>query len=213
MRGFGFDNCFVQSSERGEITPIPLMCRRVVWIERDRFLEMLLGFGPLQMVTISNKGERRVCFSQTLVDRQRLFRRSFSFRIRVVCGSHVVNVQQQITIGESGVSETVILVSHDRLAEKVDAFLQSFNRSLVPVVTALKIETIRFGIRRIVSRQLRVVHVIRARTQSLRNVTRDLLRQGNDFRNFATVTFSPDVTVVAHVDQLHAHRQIVARLH
>ena len=81
--------------------------------------------------------------------------------------------------------------------------LQSFDRSLVPVVTTLQVETIRFGIGRIVSRQLRVVHVVRTRAQSLRHVARDLLRQSNHFRNFAAVTFSPDMTVVAHVDQLN----------
>ena len=45
---------------------------RIVWIERDRFLEVFLCLGPLQMITISNKAERRVRFSETLVDRQRL---------------------------------------------------------------------------------------------------------------------------------------------
>ena len=66
---------------------------RVVWIERNRFFEVLLCFGPLQVITIGDEGERCVSLSQTLVDRERFARRVFRLLIRIISLSHVVDVK------------------------------------------------------------------------------------------------------------------------
>src|SRR5574338_1218665 len=57
-----------------------------------------------------------------------------------------------------------------------------------------------------------MVHVVRTRTQPLRYVARDLLRQSHHFRNFSTIALAPDVTIVADVDQLDTHGKVVTRL-
>jgi hypothetical protein len=69
MRRLRLDDGFLEPSGGGKITPVPLMGRRVIRIERDRPFEMLLRFSPLQMIAILNKGERVVCLGEVLVDR------------------------------------------------------------------------------------------------------------------------------------------------
>src|SRR5215471_9261484 len=115
-----------------------MMGGRIIGVELDRALEVSFGIGPLKAVHIKVP-KRRVDFRDSVVDFERLERRRRG-PIESLPGSYSgdPNVPElSVAVGQPRVCQSVVRVDLDRLLEALDAPVQGFFRSLVPIIAAL----------------------------------------------------------------------------
>ena len=71
---------------------------------------------------------------------------SFALRERVLRGQIAIPSQQHVAIGDAGVCESVARIFLDRLLEVADRFVETFFRPSVPVMAALEVQPVSFGV-------------------------------------------------------------------
>src|SRR5205085_1443672 len=170
LRAFGLRVGFVEAPFGCEHRGVPLMRSRVVGFEFDCSLEILLGFFPVPIEAVTDGRKRSVGFSKSLVKLKSFCRSLLSLRIGFSRRTDVVNVKQPVTVCETGIGWRVIRVLLFSLIEVVYALLQSFRSAFVPVVAALQVELIGFGVGRVVFDELPLLCTREFQTKLVRYV-------------------------------------------
>src|SRR6266576_2950382 len=125
---------------------IPLMSRRIIWLEFYTALELFLRLRPVPIVVYQNMRQRRVRFGECVIQRQRLCCRVFCLWHRFVWGGKVVKRQSGVAISQADVAKSKIRIALDALLEVLNRVFDSVRSALVPKIAAAQVELIRFWI-------------------------------------------------------------------
>src|SRR5712675_3417222 len=122
---------------------IPLMSRRIIWLEFYTALELFLRLRPVPIVVHQNMRQRRVRFSECVIQRQRLYCRFFCLWHCFVWGDKIVKRQCSVGIRQADIAKSKIRIALDALLEVLDRLFDSVRSALVPKIAAAKVELIR----------------------------------------------------------------------
>src|SRR5438034_4897602 len=125
---------------------IPLMGRRIIWLEFYTALELFLRLRPLPIVVHENMRQRRVCFGECVIQCQRLYCRFFCLWHCFVWGGKIVKRQSSVGIRQADIAKSKIRIALDALLEVLDRLFDSVRSSLVPKIAAAQVELIRLCI-------------------------------------------------------------------
>src|SRR6266516_3870414 len=96
---------------------IPLMGRRIIWLEFDAALELFLRLRPAPLVAYQNMRQRRVRFGESVIQCQRLFCRFFCLWHCFVWRGKIVKRQSSVAISQSDIAKSKIRIAFDALLE------------------------------------------------------------------------------------------------
>src|SRR5207247_1720903 len=96
----------------------------------------------------------RVCLGERVLKPEGAVRGGPSLRQRLAGRSAGIELQQDIAISQSDITESIIWVVVNRLLELLDRLLQSVPGPLVPEIAPAQIELVGLRVRRIVPDQL-----------------------------------------------------------
>ena len=111
-------------------------------IELDAALELGFGCRPVPVEPQLDVPERDVRFAQRGIELHGLERGGLRFRDRF----DPERTEEQIRVGEPGVGNGILRIFGNRLLQILDRLLVAVDRALVPVVAALEIQLVSFGI-------------------------------------------------------------------
>src|SRR6266446_3764240 len=115
------------------------MKKRVVWIQGDAFLELLLSSGPIPFIERFDMTERRVCLRQRAINRQRLFSSLLRLGKGFVWRGKSEETEQRIGVCHTNISQSVVRVEANRLLKVAQRSVQAVRRAFVPKIAALQI--------------------------------------------------------------------------
>src|SRR5215472_1732439 len=121
---------------------VPVMSHRVVWIELDSALELMLSRSPIPIVVVQNVSHRSMRLSQGVVQLES----SCCGRLRLLhCNTWSqdfwTSEHRQVSeiVSKSRVGECKIRVFLNCLGEVLSCFIQSLGCSHVPVIATEKV--------------------------------------------------------------------------
>src|SRR5947199_6819732 len=129
---------------------IPLMRRRIIWVEFYAALELFLRCRPVPIVVYQNMRQRRVRFGECVIQCQRLYCRFFCLWHCFMWGRKIVKRQSSVAISQADVAKSEIWIAFDALLELLDRLFDSVRSALVPKIAAAQVELIRLCIRAVV---------------------------------------------------------------
>src|SRR6266487_2025830 len=125
---------------------IPLMSRRIIWLEFYTALELFLRLRPVPIVVHQNMRQRRVRFGECVIQCQRLYCRFFCLWHCFVWGGKIVKRQSSVGIRQADVAKSKIRIALDALLEVLDRLFDSIRSALVPKIAAAQVELIRLRV-------------------------------------------------------------------
>src|SRR4029453_2837323 len=121
---------------------IPLMSRRIIWLEFYAALELFLRRRPVPIVIHQNMPQRRVRFGECVIQCQRLYCRFFCLWHCFAWGGKIVKRQSNVGIRQTDVPKSKIRIALDALLEVLDRLFDSVRSALVPKIAAAQVELI-----------------------------------------------------------------------
>src|SRR5262249_26996207 len=138
---------FVEFSKRDQSAfGVPLMGRRVIWIQLDRALKFPPRFRKRKIIGEQRHAEGSVCFAQSRVELQRFHRRSFGWRKGIVGTSLAVSAEQDIGVCQTCICQRVVRVLFNCLVEEFDSLFKIRGSASVPKISPQEVKLICFGV-------------------------------------------------------------------
>src|ERR1017187_8665893 len=161
MRFADFSEAIVQQANCREVVRVPMMSGGIIRLEVDGSAEFPVAARPVPIDEGFDPAERCVSFGQAVVDLKRHASRLSSLWEGLCRGQPSVSAENQVGIGNSGVSVSVIWVLSHGLKKIFESRLLALSGLLPPKIAALEVKVMgprvdhtRFsGSRRIVRRQ------------------------------------------------------------
>jgi hypothetical protein len=102
-----------------EVPGVPLMRRRIIWVQRDRSLVLDLGGAPIPKVKVQGEGKRGMRLSEIVVERERSVRGGPRLRKGVLGRQHPVLpiARKRVGISKPRVRLRIGRIGLDRLVE------------------------------------------------------------------------------------------------
>src|SRR5207253_3210806 len=110
------------------------------------------------------------------------------------------------------VGQRVGRIDGDRLLKEFDALLESLGGALVPVITALQITPIGFGMLGVWSAEPALLLPRQTQAQFPGNLLGDGLLDGPEVRQLLAVVLAPELGTIRSVDELHLDDQTLVAL-
>src|SRR2546428_4004502 len=104
---------------------------------------------------------------------------------------NAVETEEVVTIGESGILESVRRVFFDGFLETLDSFLESIARPFVPMEAALQIQRVGFRVARIAFHDTLPLLDGHLHLEPFRDLSCDLVLNRQDARLLRTVILAP----------------------
>src|SRR5205807_901836 len=175
LRDLDLANRFFTSAHRREEASVPMMGRGVVWLELNCAQEFLFGASEIPIELKFRIGETRVSLGQFAINFQSSQRRTSSARKAFSGRLPVIISQQQIRVGQSGVSRRICRIEIDRLLKKFYGLVHLFFGAFVPGVASAKISMKCFRVIGVSAGKLSMFLGRELQLQSLCNVPRNIL--------------------------------------
>src|SRR2546425_593895 len=122
------------------------MSRRVVGIELDRSFEFPLGCGPVPFVIHMSQRQGGVGLGQSVVNLQGLGGRGLGLGPGLARRLYLVIAVDGVAISQAGIGQSVAGVLLNRLLEVLDRAFERLFGPAVPVIAALQIKLVGFGV-------------------------------------------------------------------
>src|SRR6185369_2792588 len=132
-------DAFFEASFHDEMEGVPVMARRVVWIDLDRATVLTFCDGPVEVMANGCKAQRAVSLSRSGIELDCFGRILFGGCGRFCERSDTEDAEPVVVVGDSGVSERVVRIQLDRLFVTLERLRQAAFRVGVPVVASTEI--------------------------------------------------------------------------
>src|SRR6516164_6351596 len=134
------------TASQRQVPPVPHTPQRVVWVEFEATLELLLGHLPIPVVPGVRRCQGIVGAGQTFIQFRRVSRCRLATRECLPAWDCAVRSGHYVGISQSRVSGSVIRVGLDCLLEMINRLLPSPARVLVEVVPPLEVRAVGFSV-------------------------------------------------------------------
>src|SRR5881397_1751936 len=191
---------------------IPLMCRRIIWVEFYAAFELFLRRRRVPIVIDQNMRQRRVRFGECVIQCQRLYCRFFCLWHCFVRRGKIVKRQASVGIREPDVAKSKIRIALDALLEVLDRLFDSVRSTLVPKIAATQVELICLCIRAVALDQSPLLLAGQFQLQLRCDLLRNCLFDRNQVRDLAIVSCAPNLRARHGVHQIHLNVQSILRL-
>ena len=184
---------------------------RVLWVELDRALEIGLRL-PIPNVERSDASQRADGLGRFGVEAQGALRRPHRLRHGVGWRDSAINAQGHVRVGKACMCQRVVGVMTDGFFKQLDAALETFFSSFVPVIAPFQIQVVGLRVfrRRFNDRCGGLTEENHFQLGDDRS--RDVVLQVEDVLELAIVAFRPEIVSVFHVDQMRGDAQPVSGL-
>src|SRR5262249_19034048 len=123
----------------------------------------------------------------------------------------MVTAERRVGVGQSDISQRIPAVSFDGMLIGLDAFTHAFGGALCPVVTALEVKLIGFGVLRVAFGQLALLVAAQTQLQRVGYLARNLLLHGQQVGERALIPLAPELRAGGGVHQLNVDDQPIAQ--
>src|SRR6185436_6371264 len=153
MRAVDLGNGFVKPSHRAQVLRIPLVSRRIVWIQLNRSLEFSFRSREVPVVACENIPKRCMRLGKLSIKRKRFHSGGLGLRKTLGRFKQRVRAKERITVGQTGIRESITGIFLGRLIEELDRLLESVGAPLVEPELPLEIFLVSFAAFRVTSGQ------------------------------------------------------------
>lgn len=191
---------------------VPIARHRMIRVQRQRPLEFLRRARPIKLVNRANAAERGVRFGQGFINRQRLLHRGLGLGLghSLLRRQKALKTEQNMTVGQTGISQRIARLQANRLLAKRDALPQARLGAFVQIKARLQIQIISREIFRIALDELRVLITGQLHFQLVDNRTGNVILNGKHVAQLAIILSRPELKAIFDAGELSGETQLAA---